>query len=142
MSILDLQTIDFSQLKNINFVICQNPNGKNEEQFLQIKASKMQQSVMFQIIDISTSVMLDKQKAESKLLTIVNATVSHELRNPLNAIMAINMEKDLLYQKLGSLLDSGMSPKQIISETKVIYMKLMIGKKVHESSSHFMKYLI
>ena len=97
---------------------------------------------MFQIIDISTSVMLDKQKVESKLLTIVNANVSHELRNPLNAIIAINMEKDLLYRKLGSLLDSGMSPKQIISETKVIYMKLMIGKKVHESSSHFMKYLI
>ena len=107
MSILDLQTIDFSQLKNINFVICQNPNGKNEEQFLQIKASKMQQSVMFQIIDISTSVMLDKQKAESKLLTIVNATVSHELRNPLSSILGQNIKKQALIDAIKENIKRG-----------------------------------
>ena len=50
--------------------------------------------------------MLDKQKTHSKLLTVINATVSHELRNPLNSIIALNMEKDELYNSLGALLNS------------------------------------
>ena len=61
---------------------------------------------MLQIIDISPQVLLDKQKAHSKFLTIINATVSHELRNPLNSIIALNLEKDELYNTLGALLNS------------------------------------
>ena len=61
---------------------------------------------MLQIIDISPKVLLDRQKTHSKLLTLINATVSHELRNPLNAIIALNMEKDELYNTLGVILNS------------------------------------
>lgn len=31
---------------------------------------------------------------------MINATVSHELRNPLNSLIALNVEKKFLYQKL------------------------------------------
>jgi len=31
---------------------------------------------------------------------MINACVSHELRNPLNAIIAINIEKAILYKEL------------------------------------------
>ena len=41
--------------------------------------------------------MFELEKAQNKLLTVINATVSHELRNPLNSIMAINIEKERLY---------------------------------------------
>ena len=61
---------------------------------------------MLQIIDISSKILLDRQKTHSKLLTLINATVSHELRNPLNAIIAINMEKTELYKTLGAILNS------------------------------------
>ena len=48
---------------------------------------------MLQLIDISAQVMYEKQKSLNNLLTLINATVSHELRNPLNSIIAINEEK-------------------------------------------------
>ena len=73
----------------------------------------------------------------------MQATVSHELRNPLNAIIAVNMEKDLLYNKLGAILNSKVcSPSHIIVLAQEIQQELMIGKQVHESSAQFMKYLI
>lgn len=43
---------------------------------------------MFQLIDISDSILYDQQKARNSFLQVINATVSHELRNPLNAILS------------------------------------------------------
>lgn len=34
------------------------------------------------------------------MLQIINATVSHELRNPLNSLIASNLEKEHLYKEL------------------------------------------
>ena len=36
---------------------------------------------------------------------MINACVSHELRNPLNSIIAQNIEKYMLYKKLQEILD-------------------------------------
>jgi signal transduction histidine kinase len=60
---------------------------------------------MVQIIDVSPGVMYDQQKAENSFLAMINACVSHELRNPLNSIMAQNIEKQHLYKELFSLLE-------------------------------------
>tara|TARA_B110000285_G_C15057132_1_gene580204 strand:+ start:608 stop:823 length:216 start_codon:yes stop_codon:yes gene_type:complete len=60
---------------------------------------------MVQIIDVSPGVMYDQQKAENSFLAMINACVSHELRNPLNSIMAQNIEKQHLYEELFSLLE-------------------------------------
>ena len=43
---------------------------------------------MMQIIDISKSVNLDEKILENQMLEIINATTSHELRNPLGSILA------------------------------------------------------
>mmetsp|Transcript_13766 Transcript_13766/g.23487 ORF Transcript_13766/g.23487 Transcript_13766/m.23487 type:complete len:84 (+) Transcript_13766:3-254(+) len=40
-----------------------------------------------QLNDISKSVLYDQAKAQSELLALINATVSHEMRNPLNSII-------------------------------------------------------
>lgn len=48
--------------------------------------------------------MYEKQKSLNSLLTLINATVSHELRNPLNSIIAINEEKQRLYKELKFIL--------------------------------------
>ena len=87
--------------------------------------------------------MLDKETSNSKILTIMQATISHELRNPLNAIIAINMEKATFYNKLASILNSKVcNPLHIIIMAKEIQTKLMKNHKVHESSAQLMKYLI
>lgn len=44
--------------------------------------------------DVSSKIMYDTKKAEGKLLTLINSTISHEMRNPLNSI--INQCKILL----------------------------------------------
>jgi len=48
----------------------------------------MKKVFMFQFIDRSQSILYKKQKAENKFLSLINAFVSHELRNPLNSIQA------------------------------------------------------
>ena len=100
----------------------------NGEEFIYLKATKLKESIMLQIIDISPQVLLDKQKNHSKFLTIINATVSHELRNPLNSIIALNLEKDELYNTLGALLNSSvLDPRLIITKAKFIHSKLLVG---------------
>jgi signal transduction histidine kinase len=41
--------------------------------------------------------LYNEQKGEAKFSSMINATVSHELRNPLNSIIAKNIEKDSLH---------------------------------------------
>ena len=41
---------------------------------------------VLQIIDISSQIKYDIANGEKKLLSLINATVSHEMRNPLNSI--------------------------------------------------------
>ena len=50
--------------------------------------------------------MYSEIKDITEFLEIVNACVSHELRNPLNSICALNLLKKILYQKLRVILDS------------------------------------
>ena len=44
-----------------------------------------------QMIDISYTILYDEIKSMSEYLELANACVSHELRNPLNSIAAINI---------------------------------------------------
>ena len=43
---------------------------------------------VLQIIDISKDIMYSVAAGEKKLIELINATVSHEMRNPLNSIHA------------------------------------------------------
>jgi signal transduction histidine kinase len=42
--------------------------------------------MLIQIIDISHKILYDEIQAEQNLQTLISAAVSHELRNPLNAL--------------------------------------------------------
>ena len=43
---------------------------------------------LLQIIDISSDIMYDLATGEKKLLALINATVSHEMRNPINSMQS------------------------------------------------------
>ena len=53
---------------------------------------------MLQIIDITGNILYQQQKSQNELLAMINVCVSHELRNPLNSISALNVEKKHLYE--------------------------------------------
>ena len=45
---------------------------------------------MLKIHDISKSIMFDQMASEKQLYEIINATVSHEMRNPINSVVYQN----------------------------------------------------
>ena len=53
---------------------------------------------------MSKKVLYDEQKDQNSLLSMINACVSHELRNPLNSIDAQNNLKQKLYEKICKIL--------------------------------------
>lgn len=59
---------------------------------------------MFEFIDISKKILYDMEKSHNAVLGMINACVSHEMRNPLNSIIAQNIEKREIYQEMDSLI--------------------------------------
>ena len=60
---------------------------------------------MLQLYNVSKDILYDREKTHSELLMLINATVSHELRNPLNSLIAQNMEKTALYKELSEEIE-------------------------------------
>ena len=77
-----------SKLSARIFII--NVNTDNSTKYFQIKKQTvtlgLEDHCILQIIDISDHIMYNITNAEKKLLSTINATVSHEMRNPLNSI--------------------------------------------------------
>jgi len=80
------------------------------------------------------------------MLSILNATVSHELRNPLNSIVGQNVMKDNLYQDLKiavyHLQETIGADCKEIRDIKGIMRKLVEGLKVQDSSARMMSFLV
>jgi len=78
---------------------------------VQVKVTKYKQNGKIRnkikLFDISASVLYDQQIAHNKLLQMINACISHELRNPLNSIFAQNLEKEHLYSEILSMFERG-----------------------------------
>ena len=76
-----------------------------ERRFFQIKKKTYDRGSlkknMLQFIDISSSILYDNQREHSNFLGLVNACVSHELRNPLNSIVAENTLKKNVIEQIG-----------------------------------------
>jgi signal transduction histidine kinase len=48
--------------------------------------------------------MFKMAEGEKKLMSLINATISHEMRNPINSIRSQNMLQQQLNQKLDEIL--------------------------------------
>ena len=59
---------------------------------------------MIKFKDVSANILYKKEKSHNELLNLINATVSHEMRNPLNSISAQNIENMALYQELEEVI--------------------------------------
>ncbi len=64
-----------------------------------------QKRLMLQVIDVTDSIRYDQSKEQNQMLSILNATVSHELRNPRNAITGQNVQKEGLYATLSAAIE-------------------------------------
>ena len=63
------------------------------------------QHEVMQLIDVSQKILYDKVLGEKRLSSLINATVSHEMRNPTNSILAQVQEQTILNNKLGAIIE-------------------------------------
>jgi signal transduction histidine kinase len=99
---------------------------------------------MLSFVDCSIQVLYDQEKNHNELLMLVNATVSHELRNPLNSLIAQNIEKAALYTQLDKIIQDieiSITP-EIYSELHHISTDLLRGLSTQESSANLMVFLV
>ena len=54
---------------------------------LKMKNFSNSEKTLLQIIDMSDKILYNKVKAEKSFLALINAAVSHELRNPLSSLI-------------------------------------------------------
>ena len=50
--------------------------------------------------------MYERAKGDKKVLTLINATVSHEMRNPINAIISQNLLQQQINFRIKQLLNN------------------------------------
>lgn len=85
---------------------------------------------MLQIINISDSILYSQSKVENQFLGLINACVSHEMRNPLNSIIAQNIQKKFLYSKLVGIVKKGEMSKQVKNSLQKVMDELSEGLKI------------
>ena len=61
---------------------------------------------MITILDCSHQIQYANEKTENQVLKALNATVNHEMRNPLNSIVVTNEHKQYLLKKLQDILNN------------------------------------
>lgn len=91
--------------------------------YFQIKKSFVKgetEKSMLSFIDISRKILYDTSKAESDLLSLINSTMSHEMRNPLNSIISQCGIMESILMEFEKVLDR----LSFSIELKVIYGQL------------------
>ena len=106
MSIKDILHCDERSVSKMVFIHV--PEYHKSDTFFTIKIHQLDNNreVMISIIDATDYIMRNEEKSHNELLKTINATVNHELRNPLNSIAACNFQQDQIYQKIELLLEN------------------------------------
>ena len=53
---------------------------------------------------VTSNILYNMEKEHTDTLQVINATVSHELRNPLNSLISQNIEKKQLFKELKTII--------------------------------------
>lgn len=82
--------------------------------------------------------MFDKAKADKKLGSLINVTVSHDMRNPLNALHSQSLQQTFLNEKINDLIGDyeSQSKDQVISKLKLIQRSHLESVDIIKSSTH------
>lgn len=73
--------------------------------------------------------LYNEVKAEQEFLTLINATVSHELRNPLNSLIGQITSMQLYFESFESLIESLEESKKVSKETIDHFKEIYKGLK-------------
>ena len=107
---------------------------------------KDKERIMLQFIDISKTILYDMEKGHNAVLSMINACVSHEMRNPLNSIIAQNIEKEGMYKEMNELISQlkqkNIDTEKFLNHHDTIMKKLKSGWKVQHSSANILAFIV
>lgn len=102
--------------------------AKEEEaafKYVQIKvqrvkrsSSKSKNKFIIQFIDVSARLLYSEVKAQKEFLTLINATVSHELRNPLASLNSQIQQLEICTKGLMQMLGTVAEGQSVTCEMK------------------------
>ena len=100
---------------------------------------------VLKISDISKSILYDQAIGEKEILTLINATVSHEMRNPCNSIEAQNIRQAQINSKLKTIIKedlAGNKNKYLRSKLKVVAKEYDKSFEIQNASTKMLKFLV
>ena len=68
-------------------------NNQSKYKFVMLKVNEIKddesesKKILIRLIDMSDKILVNEQKAEQSFLTLINAAISHKLRNPLSSLI-------------------------------------------------------
>ena len=147
LSINDVIKVPKVELQTKVFVFAQNYNSLFENKYFKVKVNildgESENEIMVTLIDTTQEVLRQNEQAHNELMIMINATVSHELRNPLNSIVAINMQKEMIYKHIQDVIgNQKLSQKEIEAQTKELFAQLREGLYVQQSSTKLSQFLV
>ena len=109
-SLRDFCTMESNLLESSQFYIDKDISAfeLNEAFFYEIKMQILvkgeKQETILQFTDVSARIKYDVLTGNQQMLQTINATVSHEMRNPLNSIMSQNLKQEELANRLDRIV--------------------------------------
>jgi len=88
--------------------------------------------------------MYDIATGEKKFLQIINATVSHEMRNPINSIKSQVLLQKILNQKINELINDKkiLKIKTLKKRLRKILFQYCESVKIQSSSENMLNFLV
>ena len=93
-SLEDLFALDSNEIENnvYQLINLEDSRALQHMKYVQVRREKIQTMFrkhdVIQMIDISQKILYEMAVGEKRLFSLINATVSHEMRNPTNSIQA------------------------------------------------------
>lgn len=103
-----------------------------------------EEKILIQVVDITKTILYEEVYAQNQFLAITNATVSHELRNPLQSICTQNLKINLCLKELINLISNndGKTMKEMKKPIKKIVKMIQGSNQIQDSSANMMSFLV
>ena len=88
--------------------------------------------------------MFNSANGEKQLMSLINATVSHEMKNPTNSIQSQNLFQNQLCEQLQEVLNDEKikSARKLRRKMKPIAKRYLNSLKIQNNSSKLLEFLI
>ena len=111
-SLEDLFNLNQYELDDTTYQVIENVESQNQQAFKYVQVRKefietsFSKYEVLQLIDISQKILYDQAVGEKRLFSLINATVSHDMRNPTNSIQVQVQEQQTLNQKVSEVTNN------------------------------------